>query len=91
MTYNRKKYIDDSSSSTISYDTIIERERERKPKTKKRSSGAFDLAKILFSTISKSKGSKKDKSSTNKESDKNKSSSKSEKNSKKSSSIKHRR
>ena len=69
MMYNRKKYIDDSSSSTISYETIIERERERerKPKTKKRNSGAFDLAKILFSTISSSsKGSRKDKSSASK-------------------------
>ena len=104
MVYDRKKNINHNSSSSINYEVIVERERDVKPRAKKRSSGAFDLAKILLSTLSNSKGSKKDKnsasksngtkegkSSKKKESETSKSSPKNKNNSKKSSSVKHKR
>ena len=52
MVYDRKKNINHNSSSSINYEVIVERERDVKPRAKKRSSGAFDLAKILLSTLS---------------------------------------
>lgn len=99
---NERKYnVNNNSSSATNYESILIEDKKAKYKTRKRNSAAFDIAKIIItsisnskkskndkSSISKSKNKKKDKSSTKK---KDKSPSNSKKSSKKSSNLKVRR
>ena len=85
--YERKYNVNDNSSPVINYESILEEDKKVKHKTRKRNSAAFDIAKIIITSISNSKKSKSDKSSISKSKNKKKDKSSTKKNKKKDKSI----
>ena len=85
---NKSKYnINNNSSSIASYESILKEDKKVKHKTRSRNSAAFDIAKIIITSISNSKKSKSDKSSVSKSKNKKKDKSSTKKNKKKDKSI----